>query len=146
MKEELEIMDRVTERLSQLCMTYWLPVLHKWLAHYRGLCEFCVSEPHELPASHVLELLDSYKEPPTDVQLAHDLARLDFLCYGVGHLDQTDLWNPEVESLGEFMKCGPCTCWPTDTEKPPPKVTETKLLKALHDVCRKECGSQTRSH
>ncbi len=147
MKEELEIMDGITERLSQLCLMDWVPVVRKWLAHYRGFCEFCCSvAPRQLPAYYVLRLLESYEAPPDNARLSHDLARLDFLAQRVGHIGERDVWNPQVESLPEFMSRGPCTCWGLPTEYPSPDVTERKLLQALHDGCRKECGLPPHSH
>ena len=83
-------MDMISDRLIELGMTHWLPVLHQWLRQYRGLEEH-IDCQEDWPENLVIECLDTYlasnTRPASDAELGEALSRLDFLTWWVRHED-----------------------------------------------------------
>lgn len=92
-------MDMISDRLIELGMTRWLPVLHKWLRQYRGL-EQHIDCQEDWPEYLVMECLDTYlasNTRPDSAELGDALSRLDFLTWRVRHEDG-ERWRPLEES------------------------------------------------
>ncbi len=130
-------LDHISDRLVQLRMTHWLPVLHVWLRQYRGL-EQNIACLEDWPENLVLECLDTFLARevfPSDSDLSGALARLDFLTWRARHEDGIR-WQPLEESYESFCDQQKTTIWQWDTEIPEPCVTEAFFSDQLRQICK----------
>jgi hypothetical protein len=129
-------MDLIADRLVQLGMTHWLPVLHKWLRQYRGLEQF-IDCDEDWPENLVLECLDGFlaqeRRPENDEELGNALSRLDFLTWRVRHEDG-ERWKPLEQRLDSFIDAGTAYSWQWDTERPEPQETQAWFVEQLNAV------------
>ena len=130
-------LDHISDRLVQLEMTHWLPVLHVWLRQYRGL-EQNIECFEDWPENLVLECLDTFLASqvfPSDSELSEALARLDFLTWRVRH-ENGKRWQPLEESYESFCDHQKTIIWQWDSEIPEPCITEAFFSNQLGRICK----------
>ena len=129
-------MDMISDRLVELGMTHWLPVLHRWLRQYRGP-EDHIDCREDWPEYLVIECLDTHlasnTRPASDAELGDTLSRLDFLTWRVRHEDG-ERWKPLEETYESFVLDGVPITWQWDTEIPEPPVTQAYFAEQLEAI------------
>lgn len=124
------LMDRISAALVNMQAARWVPVLHQWLAQYRGLHE-AISADSNTPEDQILSMLEQLKYPLDDDDLAQRLSRLDFLTWRA-RLDQTP-WKPLEQPFHVFWTNG-VVIWQSDKEYPLPQETKAWLLNRLRQI------------
>lgn len=123
----LPTLDDIANRLGELGLSYWLPVIHRWLSRFKGLEDFM--DPSMHPTLAVLEVLEQFSEAPGREELAQKLSCLDFLTLRVRHTEATgSIWDSRVEPFMDYCCRGKVEVWQSDREYPSPNDTRDWLL------------------